>query len=317
MSETVEAAATEAAPAAESAPVESSAPVEASAPEASADTGSESPAVIDWNGELEGVKSADWYQSLDQNVRDGLLNGLETKYRNWQRGYTKAFQDNAERRKALESRAEEVRAQEIRVQKWLHGDIDPLEDKQKELEQLKLTHAAAVEALRAEYANNTEEMKTAHSTELAKLQEERTKIEQNFNELQQVVAASEERIMDERVADFEKWLVNTAPEIVNVPEAFDMLCQLISPINKIDPAVAVKMVQTAHGLQRAAQAQPAATPEPAPAPKPEAPPASMELMNMGTGQGSGTSAGDSRSFEQIMDNLRRAAQSSNGGVFGA
>ena len=203
------------------------------------------------------------------------------------------------------------------MQKWLHGDVDPLEDKQKELEQLKLTHTAAVEALRAEYATNAEELKTAHSSELTKLQEERTKIQQNFDELQKVVASSEERIMDERVAEFEKWVVTTAPEIVDSPEAFEMLCQLISPLMKVDPAVAVDMVRAAKGLAPAA-AQPQAAPEPAPvAPQPEAPPPSMELMNMGTGQGSGTSTGEARSFEQIMDNLRRAAQSDSGGVFGA
>jgi len=71
----------------------------------------EPPEAIDWNGELEGLKSSEWFSTLDEDVRDGLLKGLENKYQNWQRGYTSKFQDISKQRKEVSDQLQRVRAE--------------------------------------------------------------------------------------------------------------------------------------------------------------------------------------------------------------
>ena len=51
-------------------------------------------------------------------------------------------------------------------------------------------------------------------------------------------------------------------------------------------------------------------------PEPEAVPKSVDLMNMGTGQSSGTSTGESRGIDDLLGALRRSAQDDEGGIFG-
>ena len=79
---------------------------------------------FDWNGELESLQTEDWLQSVEPGAREALLSGIESKYKNWQRGYTKAFQDNSDRRKKIDTRETEIAEQETRIQKWLYGDAD-------------------------------------------------------------------------------------------------------------------------------------------------------------------------------------------------
>ena len=81
-SESVEVAAVESAPE----------PAVDAAPEMSVDTTEatetveEAPAVIDWNGELDSLKSAEWLSDVDEGLRDALLRGIERKFRNFERG---------------------------------------------------------------------------------------------------------------------------------------------------------------------------------------------------------------------------------------
>jgi hypothetical protein len=293
----------EAAPAVEAAPVEDAAPA------------AEDPSVINWNGELDGIKEAEWFSGLEENVRSGILGGLETKYRNWQRGYTKAFQDNASRRKELDGQQKAIRDQEIRVQKWLHGDINPIEDKQRELDELKTAHEVALNTLRAEYGENTEKLKTAHSSELDSLRQEREEIGTKLKSFEESAAKAEASRVDAVVQEFETWLTSNAPEIIANDEAYYTLCALVGPM-EIPLESAVSMVRAGYTMADAAQAAepvaeaaPTPAPEPVPEPaRPEEPSAAVDLMNMGTGAGGGTSAGEARSYEQIMDQMRRNAQ---------
>ncbi len=308
--------------AAETSSVESSAPVEATpaveaAPVEDAAPAAEEPSVIDWNGELDGIKEAEWFTGLEENVRSGILNGLETKYRNWQRGYTKAFQDNAARRKDLDNQQKSLRDQEIRVQKWLHGDINPIEDKQRELDELKAAHEVALNTLRNEYSETTEKLKTAHSSELDSLRKEREEIGTKLKGFEETAAKEEAARVDAVVQEFETWLTSNAPEIIANDEAYYTLCALVGPM-EFPLEKAVSMVRAGYTLSDATQATETveAAPEPAPEPvpepaKPEEPSAAVDLMNMGTGAGGGTSAGEARSYEQIMDQMRRSAQSLN------
>lgn len=269
-----------------------------------------SDSVFDWNGEVESLREADWFGSIDEGRRDDVLKGIETKYQNWQRGYTKAFQENADRRKKLEERAEAVRAQEMRVQKWLHGDVDPLLEKQKEIDTLTEAHTAALEVLKKEHGEAVEALKGSSGTELEEaqkqLKEANTRISE-FIEKEQTAAQAD---LDRRTDEFEGWLQKEAPDIIANDDAFYLLCVLCAG-GTVTKEQAVKMV---HAQFPAPAPEPVAVPEATPEPEPV--PESMSLMNMGTGQGSGTASGDGRSFDDMLKAKRLAAMRENGGIFG-
>lgn len=308
-----EAADTNAAPAEAAAPAESAAPAEVSA---SVETSTEAvetetaPSVLDWNGEVDGLGEAEWFSGLDDSLRETILKGVETKYQNWQRGYSKAFEDNATRRKDLDSRAKEVRDQEIRVQRWLHGDVDPLNEKQKEIDELKTTLDSTVAKLQEEHAATLEAAKGADKDEYEKAVKELSETREKLDTILTEKAAAEKADLEQRTDEFEAWLAENAPDIMDNQEAFFNLCLLCTGGAQLEQAV--KMVRGAFPLPPPVEA----SPEPTPEPKPEPIPQSVSLMNMGTGQSAGTTKTTNESARDVIDRMRRAAQISEGGLFG-
>tara|TARA_Y100001973_G_C5208862_1_gene343781 strand:+ start:13389 stop:14333 length:945 start_codon:yes stop_codon:yes gene_type:complete len=308
VAETAEAAPVESAPV-ESAPVES-APAEAAPVEAApAEDPISQP--IDWNGEIESLKQSEWLSALDPSARDTVLSGVEAKYRNWERGYSKAFQENADRRRTLDEREQEVRSQELRVQRWVNGDVSPLEDKQREIEELKNLHRGALQALRKEHEEAQRRVAEAHSTEQEALREERDKLGAQIKTFEQEATKREEAELQSAVAEFETWINKEAPDIVKNDEAFYTLCVLCT--GGVSPEDAVTMVRA----KFAPPAPPAPEPEPEPEPQPEVLPKSVELMNMGTGQGAGTEKTERRSYDDIMNEMRLNAMRQEGGILGS
>ena len=72
----------------------------------------------------------------------------------------------------------------------------------------------------------------------------------------------------------------------------------------VTPEDAVQMVRGKYGAPQT-EVAPAPTPEPAPEPDPV--PEGMKLMNMGPDTASATETGETRSFDDIMDQMRRSA----------
>ena len=266
------------------------------------------------NGEVESLREAEWFGSIDEGRRDDVLKGIETKYQNWQRGYTKAFQENADRRKKLEERSEAVRAQEMRVQKWLHGDVDPLLEKQKEIDTLTEAHTAALEVLKKEHGEAVEALKGSSGTELedaqTQLKEANTRISQFIEKEQAAVQAD----LDQRTDEFESWLQKEAPDVIANDEAFYLLCVSLRWRHRPPKNRQSKWCMRSFPRQHLSLFAAAPAPEPVPVPEPV--PESMSLMNMGTGQGSGTASGDGRSFDDMLRAKRLAAMRENGGIFG-
>ena len=62
---------------------------------------------------------------------------------------------------------------------------------------------------------------------------------------------------------------------------------------------------------------PEPVPEPVPEPQPAEVPKSVELMNMGTGQSSGTEKTERRSYDDIMNEMRLSAMRQEGGILGS
>ena len=284
--------------------------VEASEPAEAIDTAADEPAetaepigelgvvdeiveqVFDWNGEVDSLKAAEWLSRLDGPTKDAVMRGIENKYRNFERGYTDAYQKNASRRKVLDRREQDVRDQEIRVQKWLHGDIDPMAEKQKEIESLKQGHQAAVQALRDEYDNALQDLSKSSRGDYDTITDKLRAAEQRVVEYERREAEIEKAQTEAAIDEFQDWLQRDAPHIAETPAAFEALCILCA--GGVHPAEALDMTLSKYpGPQKA---------------KPEPVPESVDLMNLGTGAASGTETREVRGFDEIFDQMRRVAQ---------
>jgi len=250
-------------------------------------------AAFDWNGELDSLKAAEWLSGLDERTRNTILRGIETKYRNFERGYTTASQKNADRRRTLDRREKDVRDQEIRVQKWMHGDIDPLAEKQAEIDNLKAQQEAATQALREEYANALRSAQTQNQSRddatFTKLQSAQDQVVELSNQLNELQSARDKDL----IAGFDEFIKAEAPDLADNIEAQLTLCGLIEM--DMSPDQALLMLRARYPMPQKAE--------------PEELPPSVDLMNLGTSAAVGTKTGEVRSIDEMLDSLRRDAQS--------
>ena len=190
-------------------PVEAEAapePIETAAAE-SVDTVSEdAPEVFDWNGELESLRQEQWFNGLDDNMQGSMLRGFETKYQNWARGYQKKFDELSGQRREADKVLEAAREQERKVMKWLHGDVDPMVEKQKEIDNLKVAHKSALETLRDRAETEHEKIKSSFGTELDGAIKARDEAIQQHVALQGQVSEFENAITEQEVDNVEEYL---------------------------------------------------------------------------------------------------------------
>lgn len=260
------------------------------------------PDVLDWNGEMEALREADWVQKLEPEMRRAVLDGIEGKYQNWQRGYTNKYQDLARQRRSAEDLMKEVREQEVKVQRWLHGDIDPMVAKQKEVDELKIAHRSALQTLRREAEEAHEKAQNSHGSALETAAKERDNALRQYQEVNQQLEKFQESQTELQVDSLEKWLTAEASDVYDNDDAFDKFCELARA--NFTPEEAVKMT-------RALYPPPTPEPTPEPDPEPEPVPEGIKLMNMGPDTASGTEGGDPRSFEEMMESLRKTAMVEN------
>ena len=262
--------------------------------EASFESSEPAPSVFDWNGELDALTKTDWFSRVgDDNLRNTLVRGFESKYRNFERGFTKAFQDTASRRKEIDRREAKLRADEQRIQRWLTGDADPMAEKQAEIDRLKAAHDAALQTLRDEYEQSVHKAAEEWTGKYGTAERERDDLRQRLESFEHEAQQAEERQVEQAVTEVEDWMKSEASDIYESDEAFYAFCVLCT--GGLDPEDAVTMVRAKYG----------ATPPPAPEPVPEA----MNLMNLGPNRAGGTAQTENRSYKEIMDSMRRMAQS--------
>lgn len=253
----------------------------------------EAPSVFDWNGELDGLTKADWFSKIDEPTRNTLVRGFENKYRNFERGFTKAFQDTASRKKDLERQAASIREQELKIQKWLTGSADPMAEKQAEIDRLKLAHETALQTLRDEYEQSVRKASEEWTGKYGTTERERDELRQKLESFEYEARQAEERQVEAAVTEVEDWLKSEADDVYSNDDAFYAFCVLAT--GGVDPEDAVTMVRAKFG--------------PPPAPEPEPVPEAMNLMNLGPNRAGATVQSENRSYKDIMDSMRRMAQS--------
>lgn len=266
---------------------------EGEAMEAAPEPVEEAPPVFDWNGELDALTKSDWFSKVgDDGLRNTLVRGFESKYKNFERGFTKAFQDTASRRKDLERREAALRENELRVQRWLSGNADPMAEKQAEIDRLKAAHDAALQTLRDEYEQSVQKAQEEWTGKYGTAERERDELRQRIEQFEYEARAAEERQVEEAVDEVEGWLKSEASDVYENDDAFYAFCVLVT--GGLDPEDAVTMTRAKFG--------------PPPPPEPEPVPEAMKMMNLGPQRGAGTVQSENRSYKDIMDQMRRAAQ---------
>jgi hypothetical protein len=266
---------------------------EGEAMEAAPEPVEEAPSVFDWNGELDALTKSDWFSKIgDDGLRNTLVRGFESKYKNFERGFTKAFQDTASRRKDLERREAALRENELRVQRWLSGNADPMAEKQAEIDRLKAAHDAALQTLRDEYEQSVQKAAEEWTGKYGTAERERDELRQRLEQFEYEARAAEERQVEEAVDEVEGWLKSEASDVYENDDAFYAFCVLVT--GGLDPEDAVTMTRAKFG--------------PPPPPEPEPVPEAMKMMNLGPQRGAGTVQSENRSYKDIMDQMRRAAQ---------
>lgn len=260
--------------------------------EAAGSEAADSGSGFEWNGEVESLQQADWFNQLDEPVRQGLLGGIQQKYNNWEKGYTSKFQELATTRTKFRDREKQLKEHEQRVQRWMYGDENPLEEARGEMERMKVQHEAALGALRTEYEKALDDIRNANSGELQEAVRARDEAVAKIQQFEQARLQQEEQQVEAQVNELEAWLEDTAPDVVANDDAFYTWCVLCT--GGASPEDAVQMVRAKYGT-------------PAPKAEPETPPKSVELMNMDGGR-TGTQSGKAKSFDDIMEEMRRAAQ---------
>jgi hypothetical protein len=267
---------------------------EPEAVEAAPEPAEDAPSVFDWNGELEALSKADWFSKIgDDGLRNTLVRGFESKYKNFERGFTKAFQETAARRKDLERREAAIKENELKVMRWLNGSGDPMAEKQAEVERLKAAHDAALQTLRDEYAQSVQKAQEEWTGKYGTAERERDELRQRLEQFEYESKAAEERQVEQAVDEVETWLKEEAGDVYENDDAFYAFCVLVT--GGLDPEDAVVMTRAKFG--------------PPPAPTPEPVPDAMQVMNLGPQRSGGTVQSESRSYKDIMDAMRRAAQS--------
>jgi DNA repair exonuclease SbcCD ATPase subunit len=260
----------------------------------------EAPPVFDWNGELDALTKADWFSKVgDDSLRNSLIRGFESKYRNFERGFTKAFQDTAARRKELERREVALRENEARALRWLSGDGDPMAEKQAEIDRLKAAHDSALQTLREEYAQSVQRAQEEWTGKYGTAERERDELRQRLEQFEYEARAAEERQVEEAVDEVESWLKDEAADVYENDDAFYAFCVLVT--GGLDPEDAVVMTRAKFG--------------PPPAPEPEPVPQAMDLMNMGPGRSATTVQTQNQTYKEMMDQMRRAAQADESAFF--
>jgi hypothetical protein len=181
---------------------------EESAAPAETATSNEPSALPEWNGELDSLKDADWFKSIDEPRRNLVLAGLQQKYRHLEAGFTRKTQEMADFRKAATAKEEKLTKELAYYQRFLDTGESPSDQlrleaaaARKELEQVRQERELLETRLREDLTREFEQTQlTPLQEQLRALQEERDQLNNTLTQQQQQ-AAEEQRVRNEQVLD--------------------------------------------------------------------------------------------------------------------
>ena len=235
--------------------------------EASSDAGIVEETAISWNGELDSLKSADWFNSIEEQHRNVLLDGMQTKYKHLESGFTKKTQEMAEFRKAAEEKEQALATELSRYKRWLDTGEDLGTQALREADELRQQLASATQEREAAEKILREQLEQEFGQRLSPVEQERDQLRQQLAESQRVAAEQEAQRNQEVLQGLIKWVDQTAPDLWDDSneDALSMFTTLLETGAAQDPQTALKMVGALHPAFNASA--------------PEEVPASIDVMN--------------------------------------
>ena len=237
-----------AAPAAETAPTstESLSDLSSSSPDAPAsnDAGIVDETGISWNGELDSLKSSDWFNSIDEKYRNPLIDGMQLKYKNLESGFTKKTQEIADERKSFEVREKALADELSRYKRWLDTGEDLGTQALREADDLRRQLQEATEARESFEKSLREQMDQEYAQRLSPVEQEREQLRKQLEESQRIAQQQEQQRNEEVLEELVKWVSATAPQLWDDSheDALSTFTSLLEQGVAQDPETALKMV---------------------------------------------------------------------------
>ena len=235
--------------------------------EASSDAGIVEETAISWNGEIDSLNKAEWFNSIEEKHRNVLLDGMQTKYKHLESGFTKKTQEMAEFRKAAEEKEQQLASELSRYKRWLDTGEDLGTQALREADELRQKLEGATAEREAAEKVLREQLAQEFQQQLSPVEQERDQLRQKLEESQRIAAEQEHARNQEVLQGLVKWVDQTAPDLWDDDneDALTMFTTLLETGAAQDPQTALKMVGALH---------PAFNPT-----APEEVPASIDVMN--------------------------------------
>ena len=211
------------APAAAPAPADSASPAAgtpATATPATATAAGEAPASVGmtdessvtWNGELDALTSAEWFNTgVDEKYRNVLLEGMKTKYKHLEGGFTKKTQEIAAERKGWQDKEQQLSNELRQYRLWLDTGKDPDAQVREEAESLRQQLTAATAAREQLEKDLRAQVEAEFNEKLTPLEQERLELQERLAAQEATATAQEEARNQEIREGLVKWISTTAP----------------------------------------------------------------------------------------------------------
>jgi len=258
----------------------------------------ESSEPIQWNGEIDSLEKAEWFSAIEERSRNALLEGMRSKYRNLESGFTKKTQELAEERKRITAQEHTIKAELDRYRRWLGTGDDLTAQAKAEVAQMR----TQLEALQSAKEGTDKELRERLTTELKQqydqefnpIREERDRYKKDFEALQQAQLSEREAAFNKVMDGLVEWVDKNAAGLWDNEVALNRFMGLInSNPNEVDPEIAYKML----GVQF-----PEFAPKPEVAPEPV--PAAIDLMSADSSVSFTPDNGaGAASYKQIKDQM--------------
>ena len=209
----------------------------------SPDAGIVEETAISWNGELDSLTDAEWFNSIDEKHRNVLLDGIKSKYKNLEGGFTRKTQEMAEFRKAAEAKEKELASELARYKRWLDTGEDLGTQALREADELKQQLQNATAEREAAEKMLREQLEQEFGQRLSPVEQERDQLRQQLEESQRVAAQQEQARNEEVLDGLIKWVSETAPGLWEDEneEALSTFTTLLETGAASDPRIALKM----------------------------------------------------------------------------
>lgn len=262
--------------------------------------------LVNWNGDLASLRETPGYADLPAGVRKGIEAKLQDIQSGWQRTYVGKLGEVRSRKADLDALENRIREDEKKVMRFLHGSGDPLDEARAEIEELKSNMKIREEAIRSEYEEAVNKIRTSSGEEMRKAVEARDEALAKLQAHENSQKALAEAEAEKRANELESFIQEKAPVLAENEEAFNDWIALLQKGRSAEDAYKRLRLYHDNIPELGAKAEEEVKEEKPEPKKPDTPPKSVKTMSMGGGA-AGTKSGQVADLDSILRGMRQAA----------